>query len=299
MNLFEFYQDVTQAIPSLILKSEYLSAGAGDTPYATSNLSALRKAINSVENIKYLQDDITALRETWLYSMGNDSVRVTTVQKNEVQNLLTRLQIKLSTIKDITEDFSDFNRDDLLFVKLPELQSFDELTKFSSDLKKGIELPVLEKEIQGQVNIISAGSGSIVLYITLGTVLAVKLIAGVCWAAAVIRKKSAEAKIFEQHAKTLELKNEAFDSLVEAQKIQLKNILDSEAQSIAAKNFSHKDQETIERLKLSITTISELIDKGAKILPMSQNEDIQKAFPDYSRLNLIESTIKQITEGQK
>ncbi|MBS4063364.1 MAG: hypothetical protein KGZ74_02340 [Chitinophagaceae bacterium] len=76
----------------------------------------------------------------------------------------------------------------------------------------------------------------------------------------------------------------------------MKNILESEAESIALKHYNHKDPETVERLKLSIASIAELIDKGAKILPMNQSEDVQKAFPDYSQLNLIESTIKQITE---
>ncbi|MBS4063365.1 MAG: hypothetical protein KGZ74_02345 [Chitinophagaceae bacterium] len=112
----------------------------------------------------------------------------------------------VSTLVSISILLPFFSREDLLLINIPELKSFDELSKFSVDLKKGIELPVIEKEIQGQVEIVSAGNGSIVLYVTLGTILAVKLIAGVCWAAAVIRKKNVEANIFEQHAKTLKLK---------------------------------------------------------------------------------------------
>ena len=112
-----------------------------------------------------------------------------------------------------------------------------------------------------------------------------------------IKKKRAEAKIFEQHTRTLELKNDAISLFLDAQKTQLNNILDAEANAIADKNYNHNDPETIERLKLSINTVSDLMDKGVKILPVNEDQEIQKQFPDYSKLNLIESSIKQITNN--
>jgi gamma-glutamyl phosphate reductase len=109
----------------------------------------------------------------------------------------------------------------------------------------------------------------------------------------------AEAKVFEQHAKTLELKNDALDTLVEAQKKQISNILANEAEAIANNHFDHKEPETIERLKLSISTISDLIEKGAKIIPSSSDSDTTKLFPDYNSLSLIESSIKQLMSNDK
>lgn len=296
MNIVEFHQDIEKIIPELKLSHSYLSTGGGDTPYQVSNLFQLRGNISTLEKIKYLDQDIEQIKKTWLFNTANDQLRVTSSDRSLLEELLSNLRIKLTLLNKIAEDSPLLNRDDILFVKMPELKSFDELNKFSSDLKKSIELPLLHSEMNEKTEIVGADTGSIILYLGIGTALAVKLIAGICWAAAVIRKKNAEAKIFESHAKTLELKNESLSNIIESQKSQLKNILESEAMEIANKHFSHKDHETIERLKLSITTIADLIDRGAKILPMSQQEEIQKAFPDYNNLNLIESTIKQLIE---
>ncbi len=133
----------------------------------------------------------------------------------------------------------------------------------------------------------SADEGSVIFYVALGSLAAIRLVAGICWSAGVLKKRNAEAKIFEEHARTLELKNEALEIFVNAQKLQMKNILDAEANALANNMYNHNDPETIERLKLSISTVSNLIDKGVSILPVSKDENIQKSFPDYANLNLI------------
>lgn len=158
-------------------------------------------------------------------------------------------------------------------------------------------MPINDSNTGGHVNILTAESGSIWLIVSLGAFTAVNLIAGICWAAAVIRKKNAEAKMFEAHAKTLELKNDALESLVDAQKQQLANMLTAESEAILSKFYDHKDPETLNRLKLSVSTVADLIDRGAKILPQSENDKIKSAFPDYNNLSLISSSIKQLKEG--
>ena len=174
-------------------------------------------------------------------------------------------------------------------------RSGDSLSKISNELKKAIELPINDSGIEnGKTEIISAERGSIWLNISLGTVAAVKLVASITWAATYIRKKKAEAKIFEEHAKTLELKNEALSSIVDAQKEQLSNILQAEAIAIISEQYNHNDPETLKRLELSINTTANLIDRGVKILPTTENESIKELFPDYKNLNLIQSAIKQI-----
>ena len=171
--------------------------------------------------------------------------------------------------------------------------------KLSNELKKAIEIPVNEQDKGGKINIQYAEPGSIWLIISVGTSAAVNLIAGLSWASAVYRKKRAEAKMFEEYAKTLELKNQALEDLVEAQKTQLKHILNSEAEEIAKGHFKSSSQETIERLKLSIGSISNLIDRGSQILPSSDDKDVIKLFPDYLNLDLIESKIKKLKSENK
>lgn len=296
MNFIEYHERIDHALPGLKLTTSYI-AGNQDFPYQASGLNTLRRSVNLVDDIPYLNSEITVLRNSWLFQSTGDGQKINSNQNTEVENALNSLRIKLETFKEIAETSNLFNGTDRILIRIQEINSFDSLQKYAGDLKKAIEIPVLDKSIGGNVTILSADEGSIIFYISLGAVAAVKLVAGICWAAAVIKKKKAEASIFEQHAKTLELKNDMLSIFVEAQKVQMKNILDAEATAIAKKEYNHEEPETIERLKLSISTVADLIDKGVQILPVSKEEDIQKSFPDYKNLNLIESTIKQLTQG--
>jgi hypothetical protein len=293
MNFIEYHETIAKALPDLKFLTTYTGVNQ-DLPYEAKNLSILRRSINIIEDIPYLDKEITILKQSWLFESTADNQKINATQSTQVNSEITSLRIKLDTFKEIAETSKLFNGSDTILIRIPEINSFDDLQKYANDFKKAIEFPILDESIGGKAKILSADEGSIIFYVSLGTIAAVKLVAGICWAAAVIKKKKAEAEIFEQHAKTLELKNDAISTFVEAQKIQLKNILDAEATSIANKEYNHKEPETLERLKLSISTVAELIDKGVQILPLSKDEDIQKSFPDYKNPNLIESSIKQI-----
>jgi hypothetical protein len=293
MNFIEYHSTIEKSLPGLRLSVSYLS-GNQDFEFQAKELKRLRSSIIVVEDLPYIETEINGIRASWLFQSISDEQKIKSIQHSEISMLIEALRIKLLTFKEIAERSKLFNSSDTILVRISEIHSFDNLQKYAGDFKKSIEIPVLDESIKGNVTILSADEGSVILYISLGTIAAVKLIAGICWAAAVIKKKRAEADIFEQHAKTLELKNEAMSVFVEAQKVQIKNILEAEATAIANEQYNHAEPETIERLKLSISTVAELIDKGVQILPMSKDEDIQKSFPDYKNLNLIESSIKQI-----
>ncbi|WP_374444739.1 hypothetical protein [Epilithonimonas sp.] len=296
MSFIEYHEKIKTALPYLNLKKNYLT-GNEDYTYEATDLKNMRRAINFIEEIPYINEEIGLLKKSWLFKSSNDLEKINYTQTSEVENPLNIIKVKLNTLKQIAESSKVFNNDSVILIKVPEIKSFDNLAKYATDFKKAIEIPIIEDSVGGEATILSADEGSIIFYVSLATVAAVNLIGSICWAAAVIRKKNAEAKIFEQYAKTLEIKNDSMENLVEAQKEQYKNILNAEAESIANKSYNHKEPETIERLKLSITTISELIDKGVLILPASDNKEIQKNFPDYSNLGLIESSIRQITNN--
>lgn len=296
MNITEHYSEIIEGLENLKYKSEYVT-NAGDNPYKVQNLNLLRQITLTLENVPFINEEITAIRNSWLFQFTGDSMLINSTNNSSLSNIVAVVRLKLSVLKDIVDDAGFIGKEDVLFIKLPELSSFDELSKASTDLKKVIEIPIIDDSVNGHVKIIAAEKGSIILYAALGTITAVQLVAGICWSAMLIKKKNAEANIFAAHAKTLDLKNEMLQTLIDAQKQQIKNVLQSEAEAIALKFYSHNDPETIERLKLSISTASDLIEKGAKILPMGKNEEIQKAFPNYNATNLIESTIKQLKEN--
>ena len=294
MNIKEYKQEIIDNFQQVSFYSSYASGDDPDKPYRASNLKILREAIRNLENIELIEPEIAVLKKTSLFSNNKDEDFFTGVEKNKIESNVQRINIGLDFLLKYESRYQLV--DEGLDIKLPEIQNFDDLSKLATDLKKAIELPVLDIGDGSYIKIEGAESGSIWLKVAIGTFSAVNLIAGICWAAAVIRKKKAEAKIFEEHARTLELKNEALDAIVGAQKIQLKNIIDSEAKAILENHYNSNDPEVLARLKLSLSTLSDLIDRGTQILPASDNKDVIKMFPDYSNLNLIESKTKKLNE---
>ena len=296
MHLFEIYERIDRYASQLNYSSSYLINNNGEHTYKAIELRKLKFILSQFEDVPLLAKEIEKLRKSWLYETNDDTALITSNQNGTVSTLIGTIQIGLDYIKRLYIGSYSQQSEDTILIKLPDFQSFEQLSKIANEFKKGIELPIRDNNIQGDVNIVSAEPGSIWLIVSVGSILAVKLIAAICYSAAVIRRKYAEAKIVEAQLKTLDLKNEALQNVIDAQKKQLKNILDSEAEAIANKHYNHKDNSAIEMLKLSLNTVSDLIDRGSRILPSSSNEEIQKSFPDYNALNLIESSIKQIKE---
>lgn len=291
MNIKETAEIFKQNYDNLIFKSEY-NSGNSEKPYTAKDLTKLREAVLNLENIDIISSEINEIKKTLLFANYKDQEIFSHVQNSIISENVFKLKTGLEFL--IRYNSQIEISENGLFIKLPEIQNFDDLSKVSNDFKKAIELPIADQNDGGFVKIETAESGSIWLIISVGTFSAVNLIAAICWSAAVLKKKRAEAKIFEEHAKTLSLKNESLEILVNAQKVQIKNILESEAEEIANEHFTLKDPEVINRLKLSINTVNDLIDRGAKILPSSDNKDVMRTFPDYSNLNLIESTLKKL-----
>ncbi|WP_151895383.1 hypothetical protein [Patiriisocius marinistellae] len=296
MGIKENYERIKEAISLLKYSREYLSND--EKPYLFGNLDDLRKGVELLSEIDFLESYVDELKkDSGIFDTHKNSEKFVSSQENIIVRNVEYLRAGLTFLLDYFDKTTKNEKNlDAITIKLPELNSFDDLNKISNELKKAIELPIIDAGIdKSKTEIISADRGSIWLNVALGTIGAVKLIAGIVWAASVIRKKRAEAKIFEEHAKTLELKNDALKDIINAQKIQVKNILNAEAQAIASEHYDHTDPETIKRLELSISTTSDLIDRGVKILPTgNSNDSLKELFPDYDKLNLIQSTIKQI-----
>ncbi|WP_426492918.1 hypothetical protein [Hymenobacter sp. 102] len=292
MNLIEIANLIRNNIQNIKYEYKYLSGE--QNPYYLQGLGKLKLGLRNIKNIPYIQDELDKIESSWLFKSDADETRVDYSKNSEVEPYIKKIQTGLEYLLRVYNSSSYANSEDVIYIRLPELHSFEELARTANDLKKSIEIPVQLDNIGGDVEIVSAESGSIWLIVSVGSIAAINLVGSLCWAAMVLRKKHLEAKIFEQHLKTLELKNSAIEDFVMAQKSQLSNILTNEAEAISNKHYNRNEPENIERLKLSINTIADLIEKGTQILPASKDSDTQKLFPDYNKGSLIESSIKQI-----
>jgi hypothetical protein len=291
MNVKENKEILQESFRNLNYAPKYVS-NSTEKPYLGIDLINLRESIKMLENINIMIPEINEIKKTSLFKSYGNEEYFTSSDDSIIKNYVNKLKIGIEFILRYNNQVD--NPENGLYIKLPEIQNFDDLAKVSNDLKKAIEIPIVDQNDGGYIKIETAESGSIWLIISIGSITAVNLIGAICWSAAVIRKKKAEAKIFEEHAKTLGLKNDSLQTVIDAQKIQIKNIIEAEAQEIAKEHYKLNDPEVINRLKLSLNTVNELIDRGTQILPSSDNKETIKSFPDYSNLNLIESAIKKL-----
>lgn len=292
MNDRELYALAKENIDKLKFSAQQTS---GETlPYTAKGLNQLKSVISQFAKVPFLKDKILQFKSGPLYKSTRDSEAFSREEHKSIGGFVKNLRIGIGFFIDQFEFKNNSYKENELSIRLPELKTFSDLGKIANDFKKSIEIPLADSKVGGEVLIRTSEPGSIWLIVGVGTIGAVKLIGGIAWAAAVIKKKKSEAKIFEEHAKTLQLKNEELEILINAHRKQDERVLNSEAEAIAEKHYSHNDPETLERLKLSINSISELIDRGAKILPSSSTNDSKNIFPDYDKLNLIESTINKL-----
>jgi hypothetical protein len=295
MNNREIYNLAKENFDNLTFTYDYNSGE--DNPYKLEGLNRLRNVINKFSQIPFLENEIKTLKNGFLFTNTGDKLSFNPNDYNKINAFIVNLRVGLHFFIQQFESNYDLDNETSLAIKLPHLETFSDLSKVANDFKKALEIPLLDSKIESELNIKTAEPGSIWLMVTVGTTVAINLIGGIAWAAAVIKRKNAEADIFMAHAKTLNLKNEQIELYVNAQKTQLENVLNDEAEAIASQHYSNQDPETIERLKLSITTVANLIEKGAKIIPTSQSDNVKQLFPEYGNLSLIESAIKKISEN--
>lgn len=289
----EIYELSTKNIDSLVLNYDYEKDTAN--PYYIKDLKKLRFALKSLSYIPFLSDEFKKLTSTAMFDDSEDTKFYSANEFSLLNTVIYNIKVGLNYFIKYFELNNKLNDDFSLTIKLPELETFSDLSKVSSDFKKAIEIPLLDSKVESELRILTAEKGSIWLYVALGSSFAVSLIASITWSAALVKRRKAEAKIYEAHTRTLELKNEMIETYVSAQKALVEKVLEDEAELIATKQYSEVTPETIERLKLSISTVSDLIDRGAKILPTSNSEEVKKLFPDFDKLSLIQSAIKKIS----
>jgi hypothetical protein len=263
-----------------------------------SGLVNVRKAIKKLEQLNLFPTQITALRSSIIFTSNDDLMQVAL---NEGQNINRRLE----TIKSLTEEFHGLlvavlphEDPSSINIKLPPIDDFDQLSKVSKEIHTALTQVIYNDEIKGQSKITSVDNGSIWINVLVGAT-AVKVVASLVWSAVVIYKKYEEAKMFEEHAKSIKVKREALEELLRAQKEEIDLMLKAEAEFVQSEHFKDNEQENIERIKFSIKTFSELILRGAEIKPaLNATEDISSSFPDPQNLLSTESKIKKLMEGK-
>lgn len=268
----------------------------GNSPL--TNIQSTKQALYRLKKNDFLSKQISQVWGVFFATAPNDSEEINVSMADTIIKSIKNIKSTLFAIIEVLEKLSPASSEESVYIKIPSSENFEELTSILGELKKAISLPISHSEINGSITIKSVDNGSIWFEIALGSPIAVGVIGSIAWAAAVIRKKRLEGDILRKQIESMDLSIDQKKIFLEAQKKQVSSLLDTEALEIAKKNHSEIVPEEIERLKVSINTTAKLIDKGFEIHPsVLVPETVSNLFPDFKKLNLIESRTKQINQN--
>lgn len=269
---------------------------------AVGNIDATVTALIELKEIDAFRKDILFLED--IKSIFNSKLEPTVVPKDEWNKFNNRLEVvKLKGVAIIDAiDQTIIQCDDTsISIKLPPLKTLTEMKSYLGSFETALNQAVTNEQIKGKVEVCNVEAGSIWVDISLGSTLAVSLVAYLAWAGAVIRKKYYEGNIFREMAEKQAINAGAMRAFEEGMEKLINITCEAEAKNILSEfniPLDNNNSESLERAKYTIKTFAELIQKGAEIHPsLAAPEDVKNLFPDFTKLGLIESKVKELPLG--
>lgn len=266
--------------------------------YLFTNLEKFRTSIRNLSKVAFLKLEIDKIMATATFNDSRDELYV---NFDEAQIINNSSNLISDQIIGVTKFINELTKDDqeyLIYIKLPELSSIDEFISILGEIKKAVEIPSLE--IGGEAKILNCEPGSIWVTILLGSLVAVRLIGKLVKIATDANLEIQKAKIFKNYAGNLKLQNAILEKVKEAQDETLKTLIQQGAKEISDEEFQDTNNERVERLKLAIKSISNLLEKGAQFLPsFKSSEEIKQLYPKpEDGIEMIEQNVKSLLQGE-
>ena len=270
-------------------------ANGNSTSLTFYNLNSIRNTISLLEHLKLFERTTDALHQSFIYTTSSDNASVNMQEGLVVKTTLTNLLVAIESLSQALEVTVPPEDSKSINVKLPHVEDFEDLSNVSKDLHIALTQVLYIDEIGGKVKIEGVENVSIWINILVGGTEAVSLVAGLAWSAAVIYKKVLEGKAVAQYVRSLTIKNESLDDILNAQKASTALLIQAEAEHIQSDHFHDNLPENVERIKNSIKLLSDLIEKGAVIQPaLMAPEEVKNLFPDLNNVTNLESKIKRL-----
>lgn len=256
------------------------------------------KAVNNLKELNFLENEINNLSqlENIYYDKSiNDRIMVDTSSYNNFNNLINIIKNKCTATLEAFNQAIPDQQEYSISVRLPDYKNLDQLGKFFAKLNKSLEQSIVNDKIKGNITIQNFDSGSLWVELLLGSAFALKFVGALVHTAAVVRNKTYQYKILEQQARTLEIKNDTLEDLQKGLSKSIDVLVEAETKNLLNQEEIEYKPEFLENMKFSVKTLAELINEGTQIHPSYLAEkEYTESFPDFNKLDQIESTIKQI-----
>lgn len=269
----------------------------GNNTFSLTNWNTFKQSILKLGETPVYVNEINKIKNWSHFHKDNNSFNVNATDIKTVQASIKHIQQTYAPLIESMKYIDSEVDETLISVKIPHPANLSELNSYVNSVDKAFTPILINDKINGQVTFQSFDKGSDWINFIVGNPVAVALVASISWAAAVVYKKTREARIFNKFADGLDVKNESMKDLELGISKLIEQVIEIEANAIHKEYYDDKDHEQIQRIQLSIKLLSDLIQKGAEIHPaLNQPEKVVNLFPDFNKLEKIESRIKKISK---
>lgn len=185
-------------------------------------------------------------------------------------------------------------------VKLPDIVSLNQLSRFATNLDKILMQTVTHEQIGGAPRILNFDSGSLWIDISIGTHEGIKLLGGIAWAALAVRNKELASRKMIEELQEMQLDEEALSKVIETQKTYADQMVDHESQSLASQLIGEDvSPEYVQRIRFAVKEMASLVHSGMEMrCKLTEGADVQKTFPDFAKALLVESKQNLLSEAE-
>lgn len=262
-----------------------------------TNADSLRNAINELDELGMFEEIIGILKKQSFYSHTTDSIVIPDPEYRILLQKIPELKRVAEGISTAITQTIDENDENVISIKIPKPQNFEDLKITSDKLHKIFSQTLSADELKGGIRIKNFDTGSYWVDIIASSKEIVAVIGGLAWSGVIVYKKLQEGRILQQKARELKISNDAIEEIVDKTKEKTNEIADMEANHLYKMFFKGKNNEQVERIKLALKELADLYSKGAEIHPSLNAENkVIESFPDFDRLESILTKIKKIEE---
>lgn len=263
------------------------------------NINNFKKLLSILSDMPIFDDEIKYIYKSPLYATSSDSLQILSDSvRRGIFNCANHIYFSTVSLVKLFDNMIDELNDETISIKIRESSDFDIIIKDLEKIQACISQIITHPEIGGKLELNSWESGSKWMNLSLGSMLAVSIVASAAWSAAVVNKKIQEGRILTEYARGLSIKNESMEEIRIKQEEAITLLVNEEAKRIQVEFYNNdNNNEELERLKYSIKMFSELIENGTEVHPaLTAPETVQNLFPDFAKLDTITSKIKLLSD---
>jgi hypothetical protein len=266
------------------------------------NLNAFRNVVNRLAGVPPLARFANAIQSSPIFRNPADQFQTDPNAVAQLRQQSEALFAAAVTLKEILAGTVPEVPPETVVITLPSQKDLTTTTDFLQQFQKALAPLVFEPSIDGKIEVLHWQSGSLLVFIFVGTMAAISMIARTLQAAAIAyqevqkgRATAAHVDLLKEHVKQEQIKSALASTIAEAQQERIKAVVDQQSRAVELEIFNNNENERLERIKHSVRTLADLFEQGATISPaLTLPQAEQAKFPDVDHLLAVTPPIKQL-----